>query len=1145
MNYQALQAQFEQACAELPNKNTREAADKYLIEFRSQPNVLPLCKHIYECTQRDDVRFQVVVAMKETVAREYGLHPRNEMQALRDWLWEYVVTNFERLMPYIKNSTLSTAAVLVKRGWLEESKEEKEAFFGKVTGLLNGDNKQRQVALLLFSYILDEFSSDRASAVGLPYDFHIKVRMSFEEGELRHIFQVLVQLLQHNLQNGIRMESQADMDLILTTVTGIEKVLGWTFVRPGDNALQGRLETKPHVADTSSAGNFPIGWKDFIIRPDVIDMFFLLHHSLQEHDRIPELTLQCLQHLVGIRGSVFHVNRNGIIVEDADAQRAFVGHILKGYLKMLSTFLATNVFDPDNDSITELVGVTAMAKRILQNFRLNIIATSPDFLPFLNELGKLTITCWSNSMGGLDDGIEAADELLDLWAGLVEQIEEFVAHQAALRTTGPANLEFDFQTLMTFVTGVTCHVFDSYVDAKLKFAEYSVDDEVDGLKDEYMFEDQLLAVAVIGRVNPAKSIGKLQNLVKDRYAQIHQILSGSGGENAYALMPILNEQVHWLALIGGHLLADSGRGETPEIPRTLRALSQHSGEGADPVVTLAMGLLKTLELVSVEADSPQFAHCSPQVAESLLWFLERWGETYLFMSDTNVGSSSLVRAFGPNEGGPGTLEFLLSMLRKTFVLWVGEPDVLMQIVHVFSAFSRMAPVRNALLVSPQFRDLISFFLDSLSRISPEVHSPLIENIATIATHASQPEVRAHYFAGLSSAIEKRFLDVVQDPRFHEVYQLPTTIENVISTLEMYGGLALAADEDNTREIFATISKYFDMFIKLLEVYRTVQEVEKYILMVFGNLIRCQSFEELSEADCQKLYSAVLALLKTYGQNEIGKKRVHSPDREEELYEDLACILEMLAQLMASQYEGLAWNDILAKRRIKANVDVADVVFYGLNIIIPLITDQMLLFPELCKDYISLVSNLVRYFPDKLSTLPPELIASLVRSLEFGMNNFMAEVARGAFEAVTTLSLFAWDEEAHPGASMDFLNPHLDRVLQKTLEMFLFKEFDSALMEAAGESLFGLILARGEHYTLLTQHLIARQPHPELAQRLSTALQSLNTAIAKTAQAPGAVDRLRTARIEGFIGGQGASWIAPYREHLEAFLLNVRGFLRVK
>ncbi|TPX65919.1 hypothetical protein SpCBS45565_g04813 [Spizellomyces sp. 'palustris'] len=1168
MDYQAAQARFEQACTEMTHSATREAGTKVMLEFRSTQNVLPLCKHIFETTQRDDVRFHVVTAIKEVAAREYALHPKAEIHGLRDWLLEYVVGKYELLPPYVRNSTLSTVAVIVKRGWLEESGPDKEAFFGRILGLLNGEITHRQTGVSLLSYMLDEFSSDRSSAVGLPYDFHIKSRRSFEEGELRHIFRILVQIIQHTLQAGPKIDNPPEFDFFTMSVAAMEKILGWDFVKPCDNALQGRFERRQHIRDYLITADFPISWREFIVRPDIIDMFFQLHHTMEEHDRLSDHTRQCLIHLAGLHGSVFcSANANGLLVEDQDGQRGYVAHFLKAFLKPLSRFLSTTTFDPDSGYGPELIGITSMAKRVLQNFPLTVTGAVPEFLPFLNELGKLTVTCSRNTVGDSEEFCtEAADELLDLWAGLskdrtqvadsessfrsvscislVRQIEDYMHEQTALRTTGATpGLTFDLATLMTFLTSVAYHVFDTYVDSRLELAKLSVEDEVDNMKDEYLYEDQLLAVALIGRVEPGKSIAKLQQLITDRMARLHEAFAGN--QEQASQIPILLEHIHWLSLLSGHLLADSGRGEKPEIPRTLRGLSLHSGIDADPVVTLAMTLFKFLKLVSVEPDSPQFALCSPLVSETLLWFVERWTETYLFLDSREAASPSLVRAFGRQQGGEHVLDFILTMVQKTFVLWHGETDVLIQVVNLLNAFSRNTEVRNALLVSETFQGMISFFLDNLSRLPADVHSPLIENIATIATHATSADVRSRYFTGLSNAIEKRLLGILNHPQFLQIYQLPENIESVMSTMEMYGGLALAADESNTKEIFATISKYFDAFIKLLEVYRNVTEVEKYILLVFANLIRCQSFEELTPADCQKLYAAVFELLKTYAKNEVGKTRVLQAEREEELYEDVSCILELLAQLMASQYEGLAWSDILVKRKNKATVDVADVIFYGVNVVIPLITDQMLQFPELCKDYISLVSNLVRYFPDKLSCLPSELLSSLVRSLEFGMHNAISEVARSAFEAVTALALFGWDEQANSGISPEFLHPYLDRLLQQTLEMFLFRDFDSGLMESAGEALFGLALSRGDQYNTLTQHLISQQSQPHFARRLSDALQTLNTAIAETAQTPGAAERLRIARVEGFIGGPSAAWFSRYRERLEAFLMDVRGFLRVK
>ncbi|TPX53736.1 hypothetical protein PhCBS80983_g06195 [Powellomyces hirtus] len=1104
-------------------EGNRKQAEKIITTFRASPNVLPACKYIIENTQRDEVTFQAVVALKEVAAREYALHPRAEMHALRDWLLEVAISRLDQLSALSEDFGDATRHPM--SGYMVKSEHDQ----------LNLCLMKRQVALLTFSALLDEFSSNRASAVGLPYNFHVKSRKTFEDGELRPVFQIVVQILQHLMHAGINMENAADLELLGICMNIMQQSLSWEFVSADDNPLLGSFETTMDNRRVRQVGRFPASWRDFIIRPEIIDMFFQLYNMIPaKNSGLADTVRQCLTQLAGVHGPVFHAtDAMGRIIKDDSVQREYVAHLLRNILKLIEKFVLEHPSNISFEYSEELTCITTMSTKIIQTYRLRVLAAVPELLPFLNELGKLNIACYQSGTGDGDfyetGAHEEGDELLDLWARLVEQIEEYTEEQNALRSTGVHTQDFDLPGLMKFLTMVAFHVFETYVDMRLEAAKHSVDDDSDGdeIKDDYMYEEQLIAIGIIARLDSAKCLNKLQLLISDRVGRIRETFAGRESQDG---LPYVLDHVHWLALFSGHVLAHPSRGEVPEVPRAILALSAQTPENNDPVVLLSTSLLNALEVVSVEADSPQFAMCSPLLTETLLWFVERWSETYLFIDGSINGgklkSASLSHAFGAESGGPHILDFILRMIQKNFILWHGQEDLLMQIVNILSTFSKSAGIRNALLISETFESLIGFFLENLSRLPAAVHSPLIENIALIATHASSPEIRRHYFTRLTDAIERRLLSVIQHPNFSQKYQGPETIEHVISTMEVYSGLVLAADETNTKEIFASVSKYFDAFIQLMELYRNHTEVEKYVLQVFANLIRCQSFEELTDADCQKLYAAVLSLLKTYAKNTIGRTRVVAINEDSELFDDLSCILEILAQLMASQYEGMTWNDILLKRSAKGAVDVADVIFYGVNTVTPLISDQMLQFPELCKDYISLVSNLVRYFPDKLSVLPPALLANLVRALEFGMHNAMTEVARGAFEAITTLALYAWDESAHPGLSIEFLHSHLDRLLHKTFEMFLFLEFDSGLMDSAGEALFALVLAR--------PRVVTQQSQPAFAQRLNTALLGLHESIARTMQTPDTADRLRAARAEGLVTVFDAMYCWP----LSHFTCNV-------
>ncbi|KAJ3156024.1 Exportin-4 [Geranomyces variabilis] len=1158
MDLPAVHAQFEQACHIFSQPATRREGERIITRFRSTPNILPACKYIIEHTQKDDVTFHAVMALKEAVVREYSLHPRADIHAFRDWLLQFVSTRVEQMQGFIVSTICHAVAVIFKRGCLDESPQEKEAFFKGITAMVNGATNERQVALSVFSALVDEFSSDRASAVGLPYNFHVKSRKTFEEGELPPVFLIVVQILQHLMGTGAGMREEKDVRLLTTCMEILSKCLSWEFVSADDNPLLGSLAPNSNYrARARHLGSFPTSWRDLLIRADFIDMFFQLYHMIPDKTwRLAEKVRTCLIQLAGVHGAVFQTtDQEGRPVEDDIVQRSYIGRLLQNYLKLVEGFMASDPFNSVSECSDELVCITSMATKIVQTYRLRVIAAVPEFLPFLNELGKLNIACYA--IKGEDEEFwetgahEEGDELLDLWAQLIEQTEDYAEEQAALRSTGHHQQDFDLPQLNQFLTVVAYHIFETYVNMRLEAAKHSIDDEDLGeeMTDDYMYEEQLVAVGIIARMDPEKCLSKLQQLVNDRLAHVQAIFNGTNPQtNA---MPYLSEHLHWLALFTGHILAHPSRGEIPEIPRAIMAMSARSPENGDLAVSLATTLMNVLDVVSVDPDSPKLEICSPLLTETLLWFVERWSESYLFV---HTGSPTLDRAFAPQFGGPHVLDFVLRMIQKTFVIWHGEEDLLMQIVNIMNTYSKREAIRNALLMSDKFETLIGYFLSNLDRLPAGVHSPLIESITTIASKCTDVAVKTHFFTRLTDALEQRLVSVLHNPHFSQKYQDSEMIQHIIGTMELYGGFVVAADETNTKQIYAAVSKYFDSFVQLLDLYRNHTDVEKYILQIFANLIRCQSFEELTEADCDKLYAAVMALMKTYAKNTGGRVRMVRASDDEEAVEDLSCIFDILAQLMASQYEGMTWEETLAKRKSRsaaanpgqpgsAGPDVAEVVFYGVGVAAPLVTDQMLQFPELCKDYITLVGNMVRYFPDRLSALPPTLLAGLIQALEFGMHNVMVEVARSAFEAMTTLALFAWDEGAHPvGVSLDFLCPHLDKLLTKTLSMFLFMEFDSGLMDSGGEALFALTLARPQTYTAMVHHLVQQQPAPVLAQRLEAALLGLHGSIAQTLQTPGNADRLRAARSEGLVAGP---WLGPYRKRLEAALMDVRGFLRVK
>lgn len=187
------------------------------------------------------------------------------------------------------------------------------------------------------------------------------------------------------------------------------------------------------------------------------------------------------------------------------------------------------------------------------------------------------------------------------------------------------------------------------------------------------------------------------------------------------------------------------------------------------------------------------------------------------------------------------------------------------------------------------------------------------------------------------------------PDFQQCYQRGEVINSVINAMEMFDGLALACQYSNTQIIFTFCSRFFESFVQLMGLYKYVPEVQLSILQLFADLCNRLDLSLLSAQEKQLMFGAIIEILKIFGTSNQGKKRQHTQEEEEDKpYADISTVLVMLSNLMASGME-----DLTAKQTNSS--DVADVVLFGSNIVIPMIDMEML---KVSVHYVQCVQHIV-------------------------------------------------------------------------------------------------------------------------------------------------------------------------------------------
>jgi hypothetical protein len=223
------------------------------------------------------------------------------------------------------------------------------------------------------------------------------------------------------------------------------------------------------------------------------------------------------------------------------------------------------------------------------------------------------------------------------------------------------------------------------------------------------------------------------------------------------------------------------------------------------------------------------------------------------------------------------------------------------------------------------------------------------------------------------------------------------------------------------------------------------------------------------------------------------------------------------------------------------VDVPSVVLAGLHATIPLLTEELLRFPKLCRQYFALLAHMLEAYPAKVAALDAATFATLMRTLEFGLTHADVDIGRESFAALSGLAAFHHRETkgsrggnpagglaAHNAANED--EPEKKetitaRFLKLSLNRLLFEDASTALAEPAADALLPLMLCEREAFAAVAHELVSSLAGDARAQgKVGEALRDLTASGGLTDR----VDRANKRR---------------FRRNVSAFVMETRAFVR--
>ncbi|KAF9422621.1 hypothetical protein HW555_001825 [Spodoptera exigua] len=620
-------AQMLMAPPQMVTSEQRHQAESVFLEFRSTKNPYQLCREILEKSTSDYVLFEAAGLLKAALIREWTLLSDSDVCSLREYLLNYLLR--KEAPPFLREKLLQTIAIIIKRGSIDDGGRERKNLIAELEKIiLSSPISQQKLACSLILAIMQEFAITVKSAdVGLIWEVHFRLKKSFEALDLKRIFRFTVGVLEQIVRSGHRPEGEQAL-LTKQLLTIVETVLCWSHVSPLlSKRLIGAFEAI-YESDTAPALRLSLSWRDTIMQPELLALFFEIHMYVRSNPDLASPSLTCLVQLASL---------SGVVVSASNLKQQYLENYVNSFLNMMAYIQPVE---------REMLGISDIYRRLIQFFAPTMIAATPP--AFLQNLTNLTCHCIRGSVieeGVNDDTVwrESLNKFLHSWSSLVHESD------------GYSN-----ETLMN----PCIEVFNTYLQSRLAPPDGTrPPDTEEDIKDELEEDERklhsnvLMTIGAIARKAPAHCCHVLFTLLQDRSKRLESQLQLmhmgklpiSGGGHLVTLF----EDLHWILMITGHFLAvDCTEGETVMIPSEIIHFSLRENANIDASLRYLVGettntenvdsVLKLIgEIMRINAwecaalEAGLGSVFSPELSATISWLLKIWANSYLMPQAQN------------------------------------------------------------------------------------------------------------------------------------------------------------------------------------------------------------------------------------------------------------------------------------------------------------------------------------------------------------------------------------------------------------------------------------------------------------------------------------------------------------------------------
>ncbi|XP_049846126.1 exportin-4-like isoform X1 [Schistocerca gregaria] len=1109
----------------------RHTAEHVFLDFRKSSSPYALCRHILETSKVDHVLFEAINLLKEALIREWVLLPEAEKETLLTYLMEYAL---HKTMPsFVHHKLLQVIAILIKRGSIDDFGIKRGQLLTTIEAMIrSGDTPKKLLGCNIILAILQEFAvTVKSSDVGLSFETHFKAKKQFEGTDLKRIFEFCVEALGEIMKTKAPYQQEI-LSVLRPLLSIADAILCWGFIQSNvPKRLIGVFETIYECEQPSSL-RLTSQWKDMMLNPELLRLFFTIHWNVRQYPDMLQNSMNCIMQLASL---------NGPVIASRDERVHYAAKFMENFLELVSNI---EIIDQ------EALGISSSLRKLIAFFPPALLVGVPDGLlrSMLNCLTHLTCSWCGLAIGEEQNSseekyfIDAFDNMLEVWVSIL---------QDTYSITGSTINDYLVQ------------IFDTYVQARL-FPPHGIrkdDDEdsieafVDGdnsdIKSRY--KEQLQAVGLFGRQILNHSFPLLASLIEQESSRLHEVMqkNQSNIHQAGPLLYKLHENLLWLVVIAGHVLSMDSDGEMSLIPSEIMRYSidqstsgevdpsvtvqlmctrgfsssdvAQSWERCDHVVRLVSAVFRLCEVERQAAFIKELiAIMSPNLACNIMWFMKRWAACFLLPEERYYSeiSPSLIAAFGRDgDGSVWCTNFLLTKVEGNLQCFNFDADVVKSTSDMLICLLETKEKAKTALKTEGLLKLLNLLKQNAPLFPQGCKRGLFKALIVVAP-AVESEHRANYWNEVPKPLCDRFQAVVNRETLRRMYHQESVKMEIMDIIESFIGVSQGAHCTTAETLLDFLYPAMLECAFLVDLYQNYQEVVELILEFFCSCTRYMLCF-LSEAYSRRLNAAALETVKVYTLRNKGRFSIEAA-AEENAYQDIILLLELLTGLLSKDYVVDLVPSVLQHpvQSTGHGYDAADIVLFGLNTLMPLLSIELLKFPKLCLQYFKLITFVSELYPDKVCALPENMLVHLMESVALGLSDLGHDVSVLSFDLVEGLASHIYGSRSQASVA----GATVKKFLEFIMKMILTRQVNSDAMTNAGSALYALICCFQDEYQVVVQKALNSQADEGSADRLRIAFQKL------TQSASLNMDRQEKKK---------------FRENFETFVADVSGFLFYK